>query len=58
MDEVKEKAPASFLALGVIFLVVGFVQQGMVIDFSSGLFSLGFIFTLSGLVTWRMQRKS
>jgi len=51
MDEIRKKAPASFLTLGIIFLVIGFVQQGFAIDFTSGLFSLGFIFTLSGLVT-------
>jgi len=51
MDEMRRKAPTSFLTLGVIFLLVGFVQQGFAIDFTSGLFSLGFIFALSGLVT-------
>jgi hypothetical protein len=50
MEKVKRSAPPSLLALGIIFLIVGFVQQGFTFSFESGMFSLGIIFTLSGLV--------
>jgi hypothetical protein len=56
MDKIKRSAPPSILTIGVVFLIIGFVQQGFTFSFTSGLFSLGFIFTLSGLVMWNQAK--
>jgi hypothetical protein len=58
MQTIRRNAPASFLAIGLVFLVIGFVQQGFALSFDSGFFNLGVIFTLSGLVGTALQRKS
>jgi hypothetical protein len=50
LRNIKEYALPSILTIGIVFLVIGFVQQGFTFSFDSGLFSLGVIFTLSGLV--------
>ena len=54
----KKYAPPSILIVGVVFLVIGFVQQGFTFSFDSGFFSLGVIFTLSGLVAAALKKKS
>jgi hypothetical protein len=62
MKQINQSIPASFLALGLVFLVIGFIQQGYQISFESGFFILGLLFVLGGLaayvleeiqVTWR-----
>ena len=58
MEKVKRSAPPSILALGIIFLIAGFVQQGFTFSFKSGMFSLGIIFTLSGLVAIYSPKRS
>jgi len=58
MDKLKKAAPISFLALGIVFLIIGFVQQSFTFSFSSGLFNLGIIFTLSSLVASILSRKA
>jgi len=45
-----------FLAIGLVFLVAGFVTQGFTLSFESGLFNLGVIFTLSALATLGLDR--
>jgi hypothetical protein len=58
MDNLKKVAPASFLTLGIVFLIIGFVQQSFTFSFDSGMFNLGVIFTLSGLAASVLRRKS
>jgi len=58
VENARKYAPPTFLTIGVIFLVIGFVQQGYTFSFESGMFSLGVIFTLSGLVASAFGRKS
>ncbi|MFQ5821340.1 MAG: hypothetical protein ACE5I5_15250 [Candidatus Heimdallarchaeota archaeon] len=58
MQNLKRNVPASFLALGIVFLLIGFVQQDFTFSFNSGFFNLGVIFTLSGLVAAALRRKS
>ncbi len=58
MDNLKKVAPASFLTLGIVFLIIGFVQQNFTFSFSSGMFNLGVIFTLSGLAASVLRRKA
>jgi hypothetical protein len=48
----------SFLALGVVFLAIGFVQQGFSLSFDSGSFNMGVIFTLSGIVAYALDQRS
>ncbi|NOR83587.1 MAG: hypothetical protein GQ526_08855 [Ardenticatenales bacterium] len=58
MQKLKQSAPAGFLTIGLIFLLIGFVQQGFTLSFDSGFFNLGLIFTLSGLAATALKRKS
>ena len=53
----KKNTGKSFLAIGIIFLIAGFVQQGFTFSFTSGMFTLGFIFTLAGLVSTKIETK-
>ncbi len=46
----------TFIGIGVVFLVIGLVQQNFELTFESGLFNLGLIFTISGLVAWGLKR--
>ena len=46
------------MVLGLVFLVIGFVQQGYQINFESGFFNLGLFFTLGGLAAYVLRRKS
>ena len=48
----------TFLSIGIIFLIAGFVQQDFSLSFESGLFNLGVIFTLSGIVSVIIKKKS
>jgi len=57
MNNVKEYAPPSLLTIGIIFLVIGFVQQGLTFSFESGFFTMGVIFTLSGLVALVLSKR-
>ncbi len=58
MAKTKQAVSASLLAIGIVFLIIGFVKQGMTIDFASSIFSLGVIFTISGLVARVMGKRS
>ena len=58
MDHIKRTIGPSLLALGLIFLVIGFVQQGFVLSFESGFFNLGVIFSLSGIVASALSQRS
>ena len=58
MGNLKRYAPPSLLAIGLVFLLIGFVQQGFTLSFDSGFFNLGVIFTLSGLVAYVLKRRS
>lgn len=44
--------------IGLVFLLIGFVQQDLTFSFESGLFNLGVIFTLSGLAAVALRKKS
>jgi hypothetical protein len=57
-DEMRRTIGPSFLALGLVFLAIGFVQQGFTLSFESGFFNLGVIFTLSGIVASALSRRS
>ena len=57
MAKTKQAVSSSFLAIGIVFLIIGFVRQGMTIDFTSGMFSLGVIFTISGLVARVLEKR-
>jgi len=58
MRDMRKAIGPGFLALGLVFLVVGFVQQGCTFSFKSGFFNLGVIFALSGAVTSALGRRS
>ena len=58
MKNLERYTPPSLLVIGLVFLLIGFVQQGFTFSFDSGFFSLGVIFTLSGLVTSVLRKKS
>ena len=59
--KMKKSIGPGFLTLGLVFLAIGFVQQGYSLSFQSGFFNLGVIFALSGLVAialynWQQQK--
>ena len=58
MADMKKTAGPGLLALGLVFLAIGFVQQGFSLSFESGLFNLGIIFTLSGIVAVALEQRS
>jgi hypothetical protein len=58
MNTTKKLIGPAFLTLGLAFLAIGFVQQGMTFSFESGLFNLGIIFVLSGIVASALERRS
>jgi len=47
----------TFTTLGIIFLAVGFAQQEFTLSFESGMFNMGLIFFLSGLVATAIEKK-
>ena len=53
----KKAIGPSFMAMGLVFLVIGFIQQDMTLSFESGMFNLGLIFTLGGLAQMALDRK-
>ena len=57
MSKAKKLAAPSMLSLGIVFLLIGFVQQDFRLSFESGMFNLGLIFTLSGLVAAGLEKK-
>jgi hypothetical protein len=57
MKQKNQSISASFVVLGLVFLVIGFVQQGYQINFESGFFNLGLFFTLGGLAAYVLRRK-
>ena len=50
METISNSAAPGFLSIGIVFLIIDFVQQGFRISFESGFFTLGLIFVLGGLV--------
>ena len=58
MNEMKKSIGPGFLSLGLVFLVIGFVQQDFSLSFESGFFNLGIIFVLSGAVATVLDRRS
>ncbi|MCP4581149.1 MAG: hypothetical protein GY839_05990 [candidate division Zixibacteria bacterium] len=56
MGNINKKIGTGFLTLGLIFLAIGFVQQEFSFSFENGLFNLGLIFTLSGIVSSALKR--
>ena len=58
MENLTRYAPPSILTIGIIFLLIGCVQQGFTFSFESGMFSMGVIFTLSGLAASALRRRS
>ncbi len=53
----KKKVGSSFLALGIVFLIIGFIQQEMILFFESGMFHLGLMFTLGGLAAVVLDKR-
>ena len=49
MKRINKSLPTSFITLGAVFLILGFIQQGLVINFESGFFTLGLLFVVGGL---------
>ena len=58
MNDIKKPIGPSFLALGLVFLAIGFVQQDFSLSFESGFFNLGVMFVLSGTVASALNRRS
>ncbi|NOY06654.1 MAG: hypothetical protein GXO82_08515 [Chlorobi bacterium] len=56
MRKIKESTSRTFLTLGIVFLLIGFVHQGFTLSFESGFFSLGTIFTISGAVGYFLKK--
>jgi uncharacterized membrane protein HdeD (DUF308 family) len=54
----KKNIGRSFLSLGIVFLLVGLVQQNFTLSFTSGAFNIGVIFCLSGIVSILLEKKS
>ena len=54
----KKNVGSAFTTLGCIFVVIGFVLQDFTLSFESGLFNLGLIFALSGVVSTVLEKKS
>jgi len=54
----KKKVGPAFISIGILFLVIGFVQQGLKVSFISGMFNLGIIFFLSGLVATVIEKRN
>ena len=57
MAVVKKIVGPTFVTLGIIFLIIGFVQQEFTLSFESGMFNMGLIFFLSGLVATAIEKK-
>lgn len=51
-----KKTINQFIYIGIIFIITGFIQQDFKFNFSSGLFNMGIIFTISGLATLVAQK--
>ena len=58
MGALRKTVGPGFLAIGLIFLAIGFVQQEFSLTFESGLFNMGLIFTLSGIVASALNRRA
>ena len=57
MAVVKKIVGPTFVTLGIILLIIGFVQQEFTLSFESGMFNMGLIFFLSGLVATAIEKK-
>ena len=53
-----KKTGPGFIAIGLVFLIIGFVRQEFSINFESGFFILGLIFTISGLAAYVLSKRS
>ena len=58
MDDKKRAVGPTFFAMGLVFLAIALVQQGFALTFGSGIFNLGVMFTLSGIVASALDRRS
>jgi hypothetical protein len=58
MESLKRIAPSALLTIGVVLLVIGFVQQGYTLSVESGFFTVGVILTVSGFVAFLVREKS
>lgn len=56
MERFNKSLPTSFVTLGAVFLVLGFVQQGLAINFESEFFTLGILFIVGGLATLFLEK--
>jgi len=56
MKMIKRGLGKKMLTLGLIFIGIGFVLQGLTFNFESGLFKLGLIFSLSGIAAIGFDR--
>lgn len=52
------KKVGTFVTIGFVFLLAGLVQQGFAFNFESGMFNLGLIFVVSGLVAMAIERRT
>jgi len=57
MKRINKSLPTSFITLGAVFLILGFVQQGLAINFESGFFTIGLLFILGGLAALFLNKK-
>jgi hypothetical protein len=57
MERINKSVPASFITLGVVFLILGFVQKDFLISFESGFFILGLLFLVGGFAAFILNRR-
>ena len=58
MDKISNSAAPGFLTIGIVFLIIGFVQQGFTISFESGFFILGLFFVLGALIGYVLRKRN
>jgi hypothetical protein len=57
MKQMNQSISSSFVVLVLVFLIIGFVQQGYQISFDSGFFNLGLFFLLGETCYLRFKKK-
>ena len=58
MERINKSLPNSFITLGVVFLIIGFIQQEFSINFESGFFTLGLFFVVGGLAALFLNKRN